>query len=132
MTQLFSQWFNCLGATCPKETLAIILTGFRPSFHKHAPYFERPWSNFDLDFQWAAFLAFDAEGSQAFYVGWNPFVAGPRALFFLMRIPFAGGRFKSQHFLHARVFQLPLTTSLAQDLLWKKVEPLQCSTGLQP
>ena len=94
MTQLFSQWFNCLGATCPKETLAIILTGFRPSFHKHAPYFERPWSNFDLDFQWAAFLAFDAEGSQAFYVGWNPFVAGPRALFFSDANSFRGGAFQ--------------------------------------
>jgi hypothetical protein len=94
MTQLFSQWFNCLGATCPKETLAIILTGFRPSFHKHAPYFERPWSNFDLDFQWAAFLAFDAEGSQAFYVGWNPFVAGPRALVFSDANSFRGGAFQ--------------------------------------
>jgi hypothetical protein len=105
MTQLFSQWFNCLGATCPKETLAIILTGFRPSFHKHAPYFERPWSNFDLDFQWAAFLAFDAEGSQAFYVGWNPFVAGPRALVFSDANSFRGGAFQ--------VTALPLCKSIS-------------------
>jgi len=53
-----------------------------------------PWSNFDLDFQWAAFLAFDAEGSQAFYVGWNPFVAGPRALVFSDANSFRGGAFQ--------------------------------------